>query len=148
MIHKILAAVDGSKYSAKAVDYAGDIALKYDGELFLIYVITKSAIPEDFIKYAEVEKIDETPESLLFSRIADEVLLDAEKQARGIGVKIIHKVVKQGDPADEITKFAKQENVDWIFLGSRGLGNIKGLLLGSVSRKVCNTAEATCITVK
>ena len=148
MIHKILVAVDGSKHSSKAVDYAADIALKYDGELFLIYVITRAAIPEDFIKYAEVEKIDETPESLLFSRIANEVLQNAEKQAKVIGVKVIHKLVKQGDPADEIAKFAKQENVDWIFLGSRGMGGIKGLLMGSVSRKVCNTAEATCITVK
>jgi nucleotide-binding universal stress UspA family protein len=148
MINKILAAVDGSKHSVKVVDYASDIALKYDGELFLMYVITKAAIPEDFLKYAETEKIDETPESLLFSRIADEILLNAEKQAIGIGVKVIHKVVKQGDPADEIAKFAKREKVDWIFLGSRGLGAIKGLLMGSVSRKVCNTAEATCITVK
>jgi nucleotide-binding universal stress UspA family protein len=82
MIHKILAAVDGSEHSAKAVEYAGDIALKYAGELFLIYVISKAEIPEDFLKYVEVERIDETPESLLFSMVADEVLKNAEKQAR------------------------------------------------------------------
>ena len=104
MIHKILAAVDGSEHSAKAVEYAGDIALKYDGELFLIYVISKAEIPEDFLKYAKVEKIDETPESLLFSMVADGVLKDAEKQARTMGVKVIHKIVKQGNPADEISK--------------------------------------------
>jgi nucleotide-binding universal stress UspA family protein len=35
-----------------------------------------------------------------------------------------------------------------IFLGSRGLGDIKGLLMGSVSHKVTQLAECTCVSVK
>jgi nucleotide-binding universal stress UspA family protein len=148
MIQKLLAAVDGSAHSIKAVDYAIDIALKYKAELLLIYVIAKAEIPKDYLKFAKVEKIEDSPEALLFIGIAEKVLEDAERRARAKGVKLTQKIIKQGDPADEITNCAKKENVDWIFLGSRGLGGVKGLLLGSVSTKVCNLAETTCITVK
>jgi nucleotide-binding universal stress UspA family protein len=34
-----------------------------------------------------------------------------------------------------------------IFLGSRGLGDAKGLLMGSVSHKVAHLAECTCVSV-
>jgi nucleotide-binding universal stress UspA family protein len=148
MIQKLLAAVDGSENSIKAVDYAIDIALKYEAQLLLIYVIAKAEIPKDYLEFAKIEKIEESSEALLFNRIAEKVLEDAERRARAKGVKKIRKIIKQGDPADEITICAKKESVDWIFLGSRGLGGIKRLLLGSVSAKVCNLSEATCITVK
>jgi nucleotide-binding universal stress UspA family protein len=35
-----------------------------------------------------------------------------------------------------------------IMIGSRGLGQVKGMLLGSVSSKVCHVADCTCVTVK
>jgi nucleotide-binding universal stress UspA family protein len=53
-----------------------------------------------------------------------------------------------GDPADAILEAAKREKADTIVLGSRGLGDFKGLVLGSVSHKVAAHAECTCITVK
>ena len=36
----------------------------------------------------------------------------------------------------------------WVVVGSRGLSEIRGLLLGSVSHKVCQLAPCTCVTVK
>ena len=57
-------------------------------------------------------------------------------------------MVLRGDPAQEILKFAKNRKVDMIVMGKGGQGIIKGLLLGSVSRKVCNLAECACVTVK
>jgi nucleotide-binding universal stress UspA family protein len=57
-------------------------------------------------------------------------------------------MVFSGDPVEEIIQFAKNNDIDMIVIGSRGLGKIKGLLLGSVSSKVCHLAECTCVTIK
>ncbi len=53
-----------------------------------------------------------------------------------------------GDPTSEILKYAEENDVDMIVLGSRGLGKLGMLMLGSVSHKVCNIAQRTCVTVK
>lgn len=94
------------------------------------------------------EKIEEPPEYLFFKDVGDRILKKAEEMARKKGVKQMHSVIEEGDPADKITQFARDNGIDWIFLGSRGLGGVKGILLGSVSDKVCHQAESTCITVK
>ena len=43
---------------------------------------------------------------------------------------------------------AEYEGVNMIVLGSRGLSDLKGFFLGSVSHKVSSRAECTCVTVK
>jgi nucleotide-binding universal stress UspA family protein len=54
--------------------------------------------------------------------------------------------VAEGSPVERILLAA--EDADMIFLGSRGLSGAKGLLMGSVSHKVANLADRTCVTVK
>ena len=53
-----------------------------------------------------------------------------------------------GDPAGEILERAAQIGADMIVMGSRGLSDLKGLLVGSVSHKVNHLADCTCITVR
>jgi nucleotide-binding universal stress UspA family protein len=148
MIKKVLVAVDGSEYSLKAVDYAIDVALKYESELYLLHVIDKVEIPEELKKYASVEKIEDPPEYLVFNEIGNRILKKAGDKAKKAGIKKIHAIIQEGNAAEKITAFARDNHIDWIFMGSRGLGGVKGLLMGSVSNKVCHLTESTCITVK
>ena len=148
MIKKVLAAVDGSEHSLKAVDYAIDIALKYDCEMYLIHVVERLEIPDELIKFANVEKIEEPPEYLVLNEIGNRILKKAEETAKEKGVQEVRAIIQEGNPADKITTFARDNDIDWIFLGSRGLGGVKGLLMGSVSNKVCHLTDSTCITVK
>ena len=148
MIKKVLAAVDGSEHSLKAVDYAIDIALKYDCEMYLVHVVDRVEIPDEIIKFANVEKIEDPPEYLVLNEIGNRILKKAEETAKEKGVQEVRAIIQEGDPADKITTFARDNDIDWIFLGSRGLGGVKGLLMGSVSNKVCHLTDSTCITVK
>ncbi len=148
MIKKILVAVDGSEHSLKAVDYAIDVALKYESEMYLLHVVDKVEIPEEIRKYASVEKIEDPPEYLIFNEIGNRILKKLEEKAKMSGVKEVHAIIQEGDAAENITAFARDNDVDWIFLGNRGLGGVKGLLMGSVSNKVCHLTDSTCITVK
>jgi nucleotide-binding universal stress UspA family protein len=63
-------------------------------------------------------------------------------------VKNISMVLGDGDPAARVLFCAKQEQVDCIVMGSRGLSDIQALLQGSVSRKVSNRADCTTIAVR
>ncbi len=148
MTQKILVATDGSAHARKAIEYACDIASKYDATLYLIHVISKTEIPEDVLHYIQVERIEDSPESVYLEKIGESLVRTAEKEAREKGVREVQSTVVQGDPAEKILDFAREKGIDMIFIGSRGLGSVKGLFLGSVSSKVCHAAECTCVTVK
>ncbi|MGA7097226.1 MAG: universal stress protein, partial [Acidimicrobiia bacterium] len=64
------------------------------------------------------------------------------------GGKIRHEGVVVGIPAYEIVAAAKKQDVDCIVMGRRGLGDIKGLFLGSVSHKVAHLSDKTLITTE
>ncbi len=64
------------------------------------------------------------------------------------GAKRVETRVEFGDAAPVILATAKECGADLIVLGSRGLSDLRGLMMGSVSHKVANLAEVTVLTVK
>ena len=52
-----------------------------------------------------------------------------------------------GDPAEALIKVAKDVHADAVVVGRRGLGQLKGLLLGSVSQKLASLAPCMAIIV-
>lgn len=147
MIKNILVPTDGSNHAKKAIDYASDLASKYGATVHLMHVIPQSEIPEGLDRYMEVERI-EAPREEVLKKIGDGIIKAGLTEARARGVKDVKSSVVIGDPAEKIVEFAKENGVDMIIIGSRGLGAMKGILLGSVSSKVCHVAECTCVTVK
>lgn len=168
----IVVATDGSDHAHKAVALAGDLAGKYDARLTVVDVIT-GEMPEELRHMAEVELQGEIPpepvpdlpnipgtlmatfsagrtatDVRIANAVAERIAEGAAADAREHGATKVTTVVEAGDPVREILAVAKRENADLIVLGSRGLGDLKGLLLGSVSHKVTQLAACTCITVK
>jgi nucleotide-binding universal stress UspA family protein len=150
MIKNILVPVDGSPHAGAAVDFASDIARTYGAKVTLLHVIGVTAgvhVPPEMRESAEAENIRVTTAGLLRS-IAEEILNAADERARGQGVEQLEAVIEVGDPGDRIVAYAKDHGVDLIAMGGRGLGDVAGLLLGSVSHKVVHLAECPCVTVK
>lgn len=147
MINKILVATDGSSASNRAVTLAADLALKYDASLHFLNVIRDMQVPPQLMKMAKVEKLGEGRMDVL-EYVANQILGDAEQRAKKAGVKKIQKTIEYGDPATAIVRRTKRHNIDLLVLGTRGLGKVKGALLGSVSRKVTNICDVNCIIVR
>ena len=174
MIVKILVPTDGSEHANKAVRMAADLAGKYAAELILLHVLLRGHLDEGLKRYAEVEGMakgrplseviaaipearfpvsmiplnaGETSDAVL-NAVAKQVLRAARNAAREHGVKTVREVTEDGDPAQCVLDVAKAEGVDLIVMGSRGLSDLKGLLVGSVSHKVSHLAECTCVTVR
>ena len=85
---------------------------------------------------------------LALEGLAHDILAGAAKAAQAYEVSKIKTVQKVGDPADEVVRYAEAAGVDLIVMGTRGLGALEALLLGSVARKVGDAAPCSCVTVR
>lgn len=145
---KILVAADGTKLSHKALDYAIRDALTDQAMLYLLYVLPKDDLPKEIVKYVKDERFEGGLGKLSVRIVAEAVLKPLAEQARKAGVKHVHARVMRGDPAEEIVNFARDNQIDLLVLGSRGRSKIGGMLLGSVSNRVCQMSGCTTVTVR
>ena len=83
----------------------------------------------------------------LLGAVGNVVLDNAENAAREHGAPDVNAVLMHGDPAKCILSLAEAE-ADMIVMGTRGLSNLAGLFVGSVSHKVNQLSHCTCITVR
>ncbi len=140
MIKKILVPTDGSTHARKALEYASDFASKYQATVHLIHVIAPlHSVPEGYVD----RQIEDHQQ-----KVAKEIIEKAEKELKKKHVESYQSTILQGNPAQEILEFARDNNVDIIIMGSRGAGMFETLMLGSVSHQVCHLADCTCVTVK
>ena len=176
-MERILVALDGSDHAKRALDVACDLAKAHDGSLLLVNVIGDRPPSEDERRLAEIEfssEIRRIPdlasvleaggrfESLVPSvqeryyaaastarhGMADGLLGEGQSRARERGVDVVETLVVEGDPAERVLQVARDREADMIVMGSRGVSDLRGLLLGSVSHKVCHLAECSCVVVK
>ena len=133
LITKVLLATDGSESSENALNYSLGF-LPNDVKLIIISVmpeVVKKELEDSLRKFHE--KIVRDAEELVMKKRPD---------------LVVHKVVNEGIPSDVLCYYANTENVDMVIMGSRGLGGVKGFLLGSVSRNVVNACSKPVLIVK
>jgi len=147
MYKKILCGVDGSKHALKAAQQAATLAATLGAELTFLTVTKPLKMTKEVKRYMEVEHLSGEPQYVL-DEYTEKVIQDAKDSARKAGLAKVKSEIKTGQPARVIVDFAKRGKFDAIVLGSRGLGDIEGFLLGSVSHKVASLAQCTVITVK
>lgn len=143
---RIIAAVDRSESSLRAVDLAADLANKYDAALVLLTVGHDITGPDPGMEaYARMEHIRE-PTLTLIDSIRGE-LTEACDRAAAKGAQRISTEVFIGEPAAEILASASAGQAHLIVMGSRGHGRLTGLLLGSVAQKVVALARCPVLVV-
>jgi nucleotide-binding universal stress UspA family protein len=176
MLKKILCAIDGSDHAEKAAEWARGLAQKFDAELILLFVTPHRMAPPELRRMAEAEHMvrPSTPapppvspqpgmpsrwssedlaqnaaaSATIYEELGTRLVDDARWQAENAGVAKVTGLVEDGDPAHRIVEVARREQVDLIVMGRRGLGDLKGLLLGSVTHKVAQAATCGCLTVE
>jgi nucleotide-binding universal stress UspA family protein len=129
---QILVATDGSPDGAYALEQAIDLARAGAAKLVVVYVrhAPPPVLGEPFYQRSVTAE----------SRHACEISALALGRAEAAGVEGEVEVL-EGNPAERIVELARLRDVDLIVVGSRGLGTMAGLLLGSVSRHVMDHAD-------
>jgi nucleotide-binding universal stress UspA family protein len=148
-MERILVGIDGSAPSLKAVDFAADLASKYNAELILLKVVGDRPPELDpaVEEYARSEHIP-LPEAELTLTMADNILDHARRQALSSGATQVSVEPSFGDPAAQIVAAARDREADLIVVGSRGHGRLAGLLIGSVAQKVVSLAHCPVVVVR
>ncbi|WP_193367629.1 universal stress protein [Pelagibius marinus] len=150
MFKHILVPVDGSEHAGRAVDIAGDLAQRYGAKVTLLHVLTQAGgyqVPSELLAFEKIEHLRITEHDLI-EGAGQEILTKAEQRARNHGAADCATLLESGDPAGHVVQTANGQNVDLIVMGRRGLGDLGGLLLGSVSHKVSQAVDCCCLTVK
>ena len=139
---KFLFATDGSPASINALKSLAPMFNNDKDELIIISI----ADPEyKVIADGQLSVVVEHPAKGAHNSIVSHALQQAQVE---YGITNVSTKVLFGDPREEIVNFAKSENVDTIVMGSRGLGAIKRLLLGSISDYVLKNAHCHVLITK
>jgi nucleotide-binding universal stress UspA family protein len=134
MFDKVLLAVDGSEHALHAARTAADLARTMNSKDFRI-VVAYDFIPPYLGEPNLQSAIDARMED------AKSILDTAVKEVGKLPCEI-HTELIEGSIAEAIIGVATTRKSDVIVMGSRGLGKLAGLLIGSNSQKV--VAHAPC----
>lgn len=143
MFSKILVAVDGSEGSRKAITFAQSLAIGTGAHLTLLTVVEPPTIipivPFEGFVYSSY---DPSPENLAASqRALTELVANLAKDQVSGRIEV-------GSAAETISRIAKEEAVDLLVVGARGLSVGERLLLGSVSDRLVHLCECPVVVVK
>ncbi len=147
IMKKVLLATDGSDGSLHAARVLGELLTGLpESQVTVVYV---AHIPRSFNLTDEFgNKITpEVPMDIMIRRSADPIL-KRTLSALGLPEDRVNFEVQVGEPAEEIVDLARLEGYDLVVVGSRGLGPVKEILLGSVSNRILHTAPCPVLVVR
>lgn len=134
---KILAGVDGSETALAALSHAADLA-KAQGSELLILCAYRPPDPRTVDSWKN-EAPGDFQWRITEHAVADSVLEKALQAVAGVEVNARTRS-EVGDPAEVIVEVAKEEGVDLIVVGNRGMSSSKRFVLGSVPNNISHHA--------
>ncbi len=142
-VERILFPTDFSEGSSYALPYAVDLAKHYNAKLYIVHVsydvgkAFESHVPH--ISSDEFHKeMNEWAEKQMETCCIEEVR----------SLSNIEKKLLNGVPYDEIIKFATNENIDMIVIGTYGRSALERFIFGSTAERVVRRAPCAVLTVR
>jgi nucleotide-binding universal stress UspA family protein len=132
---RILFAVDPYEECRKGVPLVTDLGKTFGAEVVVFHV------RERVVNHAGAYEIDE-PEQV---RVADDIA--ATLKNSGVDARS-ETIMATGHVAEHILDFAEKVDADLITMGTRGLADFAGFLMGSVAHKVLHLAKKPVLIVK
>lgn len=139
MYGKILVAVDQSEMSDRAVLAARDLATLSNGEVWVLHLREREIATKTGAVFTDETKQEANAEVAG----AIQVLTEAGVKAYG---EVGHTLY--GHAAGSIVDSAIEHDVDVIVMGSRGRGDLTGLILGSTAHKVIHLTDRPVLIIR
>jgi len=139
MFDHIVLGIDGSAHAAKAADVTAELAKTVGSEVLVVHVLERIAAS----KGAPATDVETAHDA---SSLVEEVA--ARLTTAGISAKGKVVLAPSGRIVPEILGVAEDAEADLIIVGSRGLSDFSGLLVGSVSHKLIQHAPCPVLVVR
>ena len=153
-LQEVMLVTDGSPSSRQALNFLGRLPLPLGARLWVMHVLPPPPIPVMIVETptgnvpiafrdsGEAAALQEKEE------MWGQALVDSSLEAlRAMGKPAVG-ILKRGDAATEIMAVVKEENIDLLITGSRGLTPIRSWMMGSVSRKLVHYSGCSVLVVR
>lgn len=146
----ILVPTDGSECSIKAAESAAELAKMNPGAKVTVFVV--ESVPDRFVErhlyWVAGDKGDQGKHIMeMFAEERNRILEKTASVFKEAGINVVTDY-SAGNPAEQICEYARKNNIDLIVMGTRGIGNIGEIFLGSVSHKVLHLSPCPVLLVK
>lgn len=142
-IKRILFPTDFSEGSSHALDYAIDMAKRYGAKLYLVHVLYDIGKAAGwYVPHASMDEMYKDIEK------------SAEKELSRFGLeelrslKGVERSVLKGVPHTEIVKYAKDNKIDLVIMGTYGRKGMGRILFGSTASQVVRYAPCPVLAVR
>ena len=137
-IGRIVCPVDFSDISKKALRTAAELSKIFSSKLSVIYVVPTHIIRKNIY---EINDIDG-----LVNKLLEESRDKLDAFVHDIDIKEPC-LTEEGEPDKRIVSFSRENDADLIVIGARGLGLIKGMLIGSVTDAVLKSSPCPVLVI-
>ncbi len=144
-LKKILFPTDYSDPSKEALKYAMGFAMERGAELIALHVINEQFLSEG-LNLPRVVSIDDLEKEM--TREAERRMDEFFSDVVGLDKVALKKVILNGKPFVEIIKYARENDVDLIVIGTHGRSGIEHIIFGSTAEKVVRKAPCPVLSVK
>ncbi len=145
-LKRIVVAIDLSiEHARRCIDIAANLleSTAAEREIVVISVIKNSDVvdTEGRIDHQKLELAEQA-----FRNLHEELVV--KSGTFSFQRKVRSELIRADDVADAICDFCKANDADVVIVGRRGMGFLKGLILGSISEKVVKNAPCSVLVVK
>ena len=143
IINKILVPTDFSDLSLAGMEYVATLGVLHDAKIYVLHVVPDNILAPPF------PNVDLNSESILrdtVEKAREELQQFISEQLKNPGK--VTQVVRRGEPAEEIIKFAEEEGINLIVIATHDRTGLAHVLLGSVAEKVVRHSIIPVLTVK
>ena len=142
MVRTVAVGTDGSGTADKAVEFAIDLAARYEAKI--VFISAYVPVGESRLRHERGDAPDDLEWMINPTEDVDATLRDCEERAEARGLRWASEA-RKGDPAKVLTELAQSTDADLLVIGNKGMDR---KLLGSVPNSVSHHAPCSVLIVK
>ena len=147
--NKILLATDGSSHARNAAIKAVELQKIWNSRIIIIHSTKDTRTPSDLYPNVDVLYRKYTIIEDVYKEAGTELLIRTKQMFGRNQDSVEYRLIENETPSKYIIRTVKEENIDLVVLGSRGIhSKIKKTLIGTVSTNVAKNAECDVLIVK